>query len=92
MPSTVGPYAVGLGEAFGTTGKAEADRRIPAWGGGEHRRAGDRPGSSGGIGQLAAALDAVSAGWVLTALLAMLVGYLLLALHLRRLASGEISL
>ena len=49
-------------------------------------------GSSGGIGQLAAALDAVRAGWVLTALLAMLVGYLLLALHLRRLASGEISL
>ena len=45
-------------------------------------------GSSGGVGQLAAALDEVSAGWVLAALLAMLVGYLLLALHLRRLASA----
>ena len=49
-------------------------------------------GSSGGVGQLAAALDEVSADWVLAALLALLVGYLLLALHLRRLASAGISL
>ncbi|MGB0092145.1 MAG: hypothetical protein WBP81_06385, partial [Solirubrobacteraceae bacterium] len=49
-------------------------------------------GSSGGIDELATALDEMSAGWVLAALFAMLVGYLLLALHLRRLASGAISL
>ncbi len=49
-------------------------------------------GSSGGIDELATALDEMSAGWVLAAVFAMLVGYLLLALHLRRLASGAISL
>ena len=49
-------------------------------------------GSSGGIDELATALDEMSAGWVLAALLAMLAGYLMLALHLRRLASGAISL
>lgn len=48
--------------------------------------------SSGGVDQLVAALDEVSAGWVLTALLAVLVGYLLLALHLHRLAPAEIPL
>ena len=48
--------------------------------------------SSGGIDQVREAFDAVSAGWVFAALLAMLAGYLLLALHLRRLASAQISL
>ena len=48
--------------------------------------------SSGGIDDVREALERVSAGWTLAALAAMIIGYLLLALHLRRLASARISL
>ena len=48
--------------------------------------------SSGGIDDVREALERVSTGWTLAALAAMIIGYLLLALHLRRLASARISL
>lgn len=47
--------------------------------------------SSGGIGDVRDALERVTFGWTIAALAAMLAGYLFLALHLRRLASGQIS-
>ncbi|HET9719281.1 MAG TPA: lysylphosphatidylglycerol synthase domain-containing protein [Solirubrobacteraceae bacterium] len=48
--------------------------------------------SSGGPGDLGGALDRVTAGWTLLAALAMLTGYLLLALHMRRLTPAPLSL
>ena len=48
--------------------------------------------SSGGIEDVLGALEHVSAGWTLAAVLATIVGYALLALHMRRLAAGRISL
>ena len=48
--------------------------------------------SSGGIDDVLDALGRVTLGWTLAAFGAMLGGYLLLALHLRRLARGQISL
>ncbi len=47
--------------------------------------------SSGGIDDVLAALERVSAGWVIAAVVATVVGYLLLAVHMRRLASGRLS-
>jgi len=47
--------------------------------------------SSGGIDDVLGALERVSAGWTLAAVLATVAGYALLALHMRRLASGRIS-
>ena len=47
--------------------------------------------SSGGIDDVLAALERVSAGWTLAAVVAAVVGYALLALHMRRLAGGRIS-
>jgi hypothetical protein len=47
--------------------------------------------SSGGIDDVRGALDKVTVGWTVAALTAMAVGYLLLALHLRRLARPQIS-
>ena len=48
--------------------------------------------SSGGIDEVLDAVGRVTAGWTLAAVGAMLAGYLLLAVHLRRLAQGQISL
>ena len=47
--------------------------------------------SSGGIEDVLHAVERVTLGWTLAAIAAMLVGYLLLALHLRRLAQGRVS-
>ena len=47
--------------------------------------------SSGGIEDVLHALASVTLGWTLAAVAAMLVGYLLLALHLRRLTQGKVS-
>jgi uncharacterized protein (TIRG00374 family) len=48
--------------------------------------------SSGGVDDVVDALGRVAAGWTLAAVAALLVAYLLLALHLWRLAWGRISL
>jgi uncharacterized membrane protein YbhN (UPF0104 family) len=48
--------------------------------------------SAGGMQDVLNALERVSAGWTLAAVAAMLVGYTLLALHLRRLACGQVSI
>lgn len=45
--------------------------------------------SSGGIEDVLDALERVTLGWTLAAVVAMLVGYLLLALQMRRLAQGQ---
>ncbi len=47
--------------------------------------------SSGGVGDVLAALERVSPGWVLAAVVATVAGYALLALHMRRLAARRIS-
>ena len=46
---------------------------------------------SGGVADVLAALDRVSPGWMFAAAVATVGGYALLALHMRRLASREIS-
>ena len=46
---------------------------------------------SGGVADVLAALERVSPGWMLAAAVAMVGGYALLALHMRRLASRGIS-
>ncbi|MHB1837504.1 MAG: lysylphosphatidylglycerol synthase transmembrane domain-containing protein [Solirubrobacteraceae bacterium] len=48
--------------------------------------------SSGGVGDVRAALERVTVGWTLWAVIAMLTGYLLLALHMRRLSLGRVTL
>jgi uncharacterized membrane protein YbhN (UPF0104 family) len=48
--------------------------------------------SSGGIDDVLTALEHVSPGWVIAAIGATVVGYALLALHMRRLAAGRISI
>ncbi len=48
--------------------------------------------SSGGIDEVLDAVGRVTAGWTVAAFGAILAGYLLLALHMRRLAQGQISL
>ncbi len=47
--------------------------------------------SSGGIEDVLDALERVTLGWTLAAVVSMLVGYLLLALQMRRLAQGKVS-
>jgi uncharacterized membrane protein YbhN (UPF0104 family) len=47
--------------------------------------------SSGGLDDVREALERVTAAWTLAAVVAMLAGYLLLAVHLRRLTRGQIS-
>ncbi len=48
--------------------------------------------SAGGVGDVVGALGRVSAGWTLAALAATPLGYALLAVHLRRLSGGRVSI